>query len=58
MASLLMSMESVFSVLAGWVILGQSLSLKELAGCALVLAAVLAAQIPVENITGKRKRRE
>lgn len=45
-ASLILSMESVVSVLAGWVILGQALSVKELFGCALVFAAVILVQIP------------
>lgn len=54
-ASLLMSLESVFSALAGWVILGQTLSLKELAGCALVFAAVILAEVPVEMLLRKRK---
>lgn len=45
-ASLLMSLESVFSVLAGWVILGQALSLKELVGCALMFCAIILAQLP------------
>lgn len=45
-ASLLMSMESVFSMLAGWVLLGQKLSGKELVGCLLVFAAIILAQIP------------
>ncbi len=45
-ASLIMSMESVFSLLAGWVILGQGLSAREGAGCLLVFAAVLLAQAP------------
>ncbi len=43
-ATLLMSMESVFAALAGWVILHERLSGKELIGCALVFAAVIAAQ--------------
>ncbi len=43
-ASLILSMESVVSVLAGWVILGQKLSSKELAGCVLVFAAVILVQ--------------
>lgn len=50
LASLLMSLESVFSVLAGWVILGQSMSGRELIGCVLVFAAVLLAQIPVTSL--------
>ena len=45
-ASLLLSLESVFAVLAGGIILHESLSLKEAAGCALVFAAIILAQLP------------
>lgn len=45
-ASLLMSLESVFSVLAGWLLLGQRLSVRELTGCAMVFAGILLAQLP------------
>ncbi len=48
-ASLILSMESVFSVLAGWVILKQALSPKELAGCVLVFGAVILVQLPSRN---------
>ncbi len=48
-ASLILSLESVFSALAGWLILGQGLSSKELAGCALVFVAVLLAQMPQKS---------
>ena len=44
-ASLLMSLESAFSVLAGWLILHQALSARELAGCGFMLAAVVLAQL-------------
>lgn len=44
-ASLAMCMESVFSALAGWLILGQTLSGVELAGCVLMFAAIIGAQI-------------
>lgn len=54
-ASLLMSLESVFSVLAGWVILGQKLGPKELAGCALIFVAVVLAQISFDNFKKKPK---
>ena len=50
-ASLILSLESVFSVLAGWVILGEHLSGRELFGCALVFAAVLLAQLPGKKCT-------
>ena len=43
-ASLIMSLESVFAVLAGWVLLGQTLSGTELLGCALVFAGVILSQ--------------
>ena len=45
-ASLLMSLESVFSVLAGWVILHQALSGRELFGCILMFAAIVLVQLP------------
>lgn len=43
-ASLLMSLESVFAVLAGWILLGQTLSATEAFGCALVFAGVILSQ--------------
>ena len=45
-ASLILSMESVFSALAGWVILHQKLSGRERFGRALVLTAVILVQLP------------
>lgn len=45
-ASLILSLESTVSVLAGWVILGQALSGRELAGCVLVFSAVVLVQLP------------
>ena len=45
-ASLILSMESVMSMLAGWVILGQAMSGRELFGCALVFGAVILVQLP------------
>ena len=45
-ASLILSLESVISVLAGWVILHQSLSLKELLGCVIMFGAIILAQLP------------
>ncbi len=44
--SLLFSLESVFSVLAGAVILGDRLTGREYLGCALMLAAVVLSQLP------------
>ena len=45
-ASMILSLESVISVLAGWVILGQALSMKEIIGCVIVFMAVILVQLP------------
>lgn len=45
-ASLIMSLESVFAALGGWLILHETMTGSELAGCALVFAAVIISQIP------------
>ena len=50
-ASLLMSLESVFSALFGWLLLHQTLSGKELLGCALVFSGVILAQLPGKEKT-------
>ncbi len=52
-ASLILSMESVFSVLAGWVILKQTLSGRELLGCVLVFGAVILVQLPDKKLKMK-----
>lgn len=53
-ASLLMSLESVFSVLAGWLLLQETMSIRELSGCALIFAAVVLAQIPVQQLSHRK----
>jgi len=45
LACLIMSLEAVFSALAGWVLLGQSMTGMEILGCVLVFAGVVVAQI-------------
>lgn len=45
-ASLILSLESCISVLAGWIILGQSLSMREIIGCIIMFAAIILAQLP------------
>lgn len=52
-ASLIMSLESVFAALAG-AFFGERLSVNEIFGCALVFLAIILAQLPVENLF-KRK---
>ena len=53
-ASLLLSPENVFAALAGWAILGQKLTTRELLGCALVFAAIITSQLPWRKWLGKR----
>ena len=45
-ASLLMSLESVFAVISGAILLHETMSLRELSGCAVIFAAVIISQIP------------
>lgn len=45
-ATIVMSLESVFAALSGWLILGEQLKGRELAGCTLVFLAVILAQLP------------
>lgn len=45
-ASLLMSLESVFAVFGEWLILGRFLTAREFGGCALMFAGILLTQLP------------
>ncbi len=54
-ASLLLSPENVFAALAGWAILGQNLTARELLGCALVFAAIITSQLPWRKWLARRK---
>jgi drug/metabolite transporter (DMT)-like permease len=51
-ASIIMSLESVFAAVGGCLILSESLSAVELLGCALVFAAVILSQVPEFKRTG------
>jgi drug/metabolite transporter (DMT)-like permease len=48
-ASLIMSLESVFAVIFGVMILGETMTSWEILGCALVFAAVILSQIPIKS---------
>ena len=50
-ASLIMSLESVFAALAGVVLLNQFLSFKETMGCVIMFAAIVLAQLPGKKET-------
>ena len=48
-ASLILSLESCISVLAGWLLLGQTLSMREGLGCVDMFAAIILAQLPAKE---------
>ena len=52
-ASLSMSLESVFAALGGWIIMGNTLTPREFGGCTLVFVAIVLAQLP--QFLGKKK---
>lgn len=57
-ASLICSLESVFAVLCGWIILKENLTLKELFGCVIVFAAIILAQMPERKVERTYKNRK
>lgn len=44
--AIIMSLETVFAALAGWLILNERMGLRSLAGCALMLAGLMVVQLP------------
>ncbi len=53
-ASLLMCLESVFAAIAGWLILQEAMTPRELAGCVIMFAAIVISQIS-ETISIQKK---
>lgn len=49
MASLLMSLESVFALVAGMIILHEMMSGRQMLGCVLMFGAIIVAQLPQRN---------
>ncbi len=48
-ASLIMSFEAVFGALAGWIILKQTMTAREITGCVLMFIAIVIAQLPISK---------
>ncbi len=48
-ASLLMSLESVFACIGGFLLLHQVLTIREIFGCMLTFSAVILAQLPLDK---------
>ncbi|MGD2125537.1 MAG: DMT family transporter [Desulfobacteraceae bacterium] len=49
-AAIILSLEAVFAVLGGWLILSETLSTRGLIGCALMFSAMLISQIPFKSV--------
>ena len=48
-ASVILSLEAVFAVIGGWILLGETLSTRGLIGCALMLAGMMLAQVRTQS---------
>jgi len=48
-AAIILSLESIFAAVGGWIILAEGLSLRALLGCALMLGGVMLAQLGSSN---------
>ena len=59
LATLILSSEAVFAVLGGMLLLGETLTAREIAGCLIMLSAIVFSQIPNSrrNITAKESIR-
>ena len=55
-ASILLSLESVFAAVFGALILHESMTSRELLGCALMFAAIVLAQLPAPKRAKSEKR--
>ena len=51
-AALILSLESVFAVLSGWILLRETLTIVQVAGCVLIFAAVLLSQFKEWTLRG------
>ncbi len=56
-ASMVLSLEAVISVLAGWIILKEELTVRQISGCVLVFGAVILAQLP-QPLLKKKEQQE
>lgn len=48
-AAIILSLETVFAVMGGWIVLGERLSRRSLAGCTLMLAGMLTSQLDIKT---------
>jgi drug/metabolite transporter (DMT)-like permease len=49
-ASMILCLESVFALLAGMVLLGEMMSIREIIGCVIMFAAIVVANLPQDSL--------
>jgi drug/metabolite transporter (DMT)-like permease len=54
-ASIILSLEALFAVLGGWLLLSETLSLRMMFGCTLMLAGMIVVQVKSNSEVGKKK---
>ncbi|MBR2459846.1 MAG: DMT family transporter [Clostridia bacterium] len=52
-ASLMMSLESVFAVLAAWLLLDERMEPQQIIGCSIIFAAIVVSQLPRKKADGQ-----
>ncbi len=57
-AGIILSLEAVFAVVGGWLLLGETLSTRGLIGCALMLAGMMLAQVRNQQRSGSARLNE
>ena len=55
LAAFILSLESVFAAISGWLLLGQNLSWMAISGCALIFAAIIIADVFPAQWLGRRR---
>ncbi len=53
-ASIILSLESLFAAVGGWLLLNEKMSIKELTGCAIIMIGILVAQINFSTIKNQK----
>lgn len=56
-ASLILSLESCISAVAGWMILGQRMNGQQIQGCVIMFAAIILAQLPVGSLRQAQRKK-
>lgn len=53
-ASMILSLESVFALVAGMILLGEAMSFREIIGCVIMFAAIFVANLPEDSLKSIR----